>query len=368
MPKVAFDLRKPEAIGVLLLILLMIAMSGCASRKLTMAVSPYPPKQGDLVDVTIDATDADHLVRVDYTIGSTSGTVTTVPTVIAVDTCKSAASYPLTLPLSGQAVYDDGEVKNLNNPLDLTVGWNGREDNTRTFDVYVAHNGGQHGDVELDMAAKFKSRFDAYTLANYYWAEERFYTPPDSYLFANGHDLTLSFGHGRHHEYCYYHGDGVDLSQTAYGNFTPCGLSGDAEYLAFAACNVLNMDDVGQSTFWDFWFHTESTKHQHRPFTGLHQVLGFRTNFQVTAYHWGYWRTADGKAFVRQFANKMDQGWHVRDAWIDAAADELRQRKGKNMAAVLYHSEFGDDTVFDDKDDYIYPHAVATNSIITYLY
>jgi len=331
-----------------------------------MIPDPYMMKQGDMVEVRINATDTEHLVRVDYTIGGTSGTTTSVPTSVMVDLCKSVSSYPLTLSIEGQALYDDNEVVTHDMSFDLTVGDNDREDSNLTFDVYVAHNGGSYGDLEVDMADRFKNKFDAYTLQNYFWAEDYFYTTSSQY-YANGHDLTLSFGHGSHHTYCYDHSQAVDLSTTAYGNFVPCGASGDVEYLAFASCEVLKLTDLGNLTFWDYWFYTDSTKHEARPFSGLHMVLGFRTYFSVTAYWWGYWRTKDGKDFVHQFANKMDQGWNVRTAWLDAASDELKQRDGDNMAAVLYPSVYGNDTVYSNKDDYIYPNANATNSTVVYL-
>jgi hypothetical protein len=268
--------------------------------------------------------------------------------------------------IEGHAVYDDNEVVDHNMIFDLTVGDNDREDHDLTFDVYVAHNSSKHQDLEVNMASRFKNKFDAYTLQNYYWAEEYFYTT-GSHNFANGHDLTLSFGHGKHHVYCYDHWQELDLSTTAYGNFVPCGMSGDAEYLAFAACEVLKLTDINSLPFWDYWLPTASTKHEARPFSGLHMVLGFRTNFSVTAYLWGHYRTKDGRDFVHQFANKMDQGWNVRSAWLDAASDELRQKNGKNMAAALYPTVYDNDTVYSNRDDYIFPNANAMNAIVVYL-
>ena len=366
MDRVCFGARGFRMALCVILGMLTLGMTGCDDRILTVVPDPVNMKQGDVVSVRLNASDTEHLVRIEYDIGGTAGTVTTVPATVVVSTCKTLTTYPAAFPISCQAVYDDNEVIQYNYTYDLTVGDRDREDNTLTFDVYVAHNGGQHGDVEIDMAARFKDRFDAYALDNYYWAQEYFYTTSALY-FANGHDLTLSFGHGRHHVFCYDHWDEVDLSTTQYGNFVPCGHTGDAEYLAFAACEVLKLTDVGDLTFWDFWFPTNDTRYEARPFTGLHMVLGFRTNFAVTAYWWGYWRTHDGKDFVREFANKMDQGWNVRTAWLDSAADELKQKHGKNMAAVLYPIVYDNDTVYTDRDDYIFPNASSMNKIVVYL-
>jgi len=329
------------------------ADKGCRFLRVNPDVSD--PKQGDLIKVTIDAGPASDLNRVEYAIGGQQGVTTTVPRVITVDTYKGTGKYYTALDIWGKATFNDSGVLNVANKYDLTVGKLSRQDADRTYAIYVAKEPDDGlRDRMIDMANAFMDEFDALDQAQYYWSEPRFYTS-DCLGFANSVDLAISFGHGNHH--CYRAGDSggdlVDLSQTCYGSCAPRHATGDAEYLVFASCQTLSLADFGGSPFWDCWRNTSGSKLLCRPFTGLHGVLGFRTNFVVHGY-WAFGWHHDGDDLFEAFAHKLDAGASVVDSWLDAVGDELDLADDENLGTAIYLPEYESDAIGTGKDDYIY--------------
>jgi hypothetical protein len=136
------------------------------------------------------------------------------------------------------------------------------------------------------------------------------------------------------------------MNNTAFGGCAHCNNVGDLEYLVFASCKTLSMDDSDGISFWYYWFHQNSTKLDPRPFTGLHMVLGFRTTHRIAG--------DDSEEFFESFAENLDDGMHVIDAWQEAAGDELSFSDGKNRTAVFYLKEYENDTIDASGHDYIY--------------
>lgn len=71
---------------------------------------------------------------------------------------------------------------------------------------------------------------------------------------------------------------------------------GDLDWIAFDACELLARDGVFDRWGWDC-------------FAGLHYILGFDTT------------CADESKRGRYFAEKLNAGWRVRDAWIHACQE-----------------------------------------------
>jgi len=346
-------LRYPALILILVTGVLTIVGSN-GTRTVTIAPSPLPPKQGDITNVRITASEKEELSQIEYSVNGLNGTrpATDVPFDVTLNTCKSNGNYRTTLTLEAEATYNDNEVRTNEQQYDLTVGDNLREDIDLDYAVYVSKGSNKDEEVMLDIANRFRSKFNSYSESQYHWSQKRYYKD-EAIQYANSVDMAFSIGHGNHHYYLSSDGE-LDLSQTEFGNFTPCNANGDLEYLIFISCLTLSMEEVSATPFWYYWFHKESTKFTKKPFTGLHMVLGFRSTTRFNSYHWGRWRTWDGKNFVREFANKINSGWAIADAWIDAASDELKQSDGRNLAAVLYLREYENDTIFTEENDYIY--------------
>ncbi|HBD09466.1 MAG TPA: hypothetical protein DCZ69_14520 [Syntrophobacteraceae bacterium] len=241
--------------------------------------------------------------------------------------------------------YVDGATATLTRNLDLTRGLNSLENSDHKYSIYVAQGLDEdHEDDAFDMANAFMDEFDSYSRLHYYYAEPRMYTSECRY-YANGADLVISLGHGEHHLFNTGVGD-VDLSETGYGNFRYCGGHGDAEYLVFAACQVLSFDDSDGHDWRYFWRNYNSTKSDVRPFSGLHMVMGFHSNW--------YTEGRDGDHLFEEFAASLDSGDRVIDAWLEAVGDELDFDDGNNRGVVYYLNEYEDDTITSAKDDYIY--------------
>jgi len=175
---------------------------------------------------------------------------------------------------------------------------------------------------------------------------------------ADSVDLAIAIGHGEHH--LYQAGpstdDIVDFSGTAFGNCASCDRTGDLEYLVVFGCRVLSMKDAAEDyanpspshSFDWFWFNDGPTARDRRPFAGLHMVLSFRTDYRLDR--------KEGREFMRTFANHLDAGMGVIDAWQEAGA-ELDFDDNRNRTAVLYLGEYVDDKLSTTKNDYIYPNA-----------
>ena len=306
-------------------------------------------KQGDIIDVKIEVGDDYNLKRVNYRINDLAGTITSISSAIRYDTCKNTGKYFTSLSLWGEAIYRDGEIQQFNKNYDLTMGHYSREDSDRTYAFYVAEDSEGLKERNICRANAFIDNFDSYSESQYCFAEPGFYTNT-ALSYANSVDMTLSIGHGGHH--LYYAGNtGIDLSTTEFGNLSPCKSTGDLEYLAFISCQTLSIADYGGHTFWYYWLHDNETKLGARPFTGLHMVLGFRTN--VVFNHSTF--DDDGEGFLSSFARNLDDGMRVREAWLEAGDDELSFNDGNNRAAVIYLEKYENDRLaYDERNDYIY--------------
>lgn len=319
-------------------------------RWIDATLLPGSPKQGDVLSFGVTLGDQAHLQRLDYSVGGINGSLYSPPFNISVNTCKETGDYITDLMLQLVAVYDDDEVQTFSSPhYDLTVGQTVREDQDRTFAFYVAEDPDKDFENRLiSRANAFLDEFDSYDESQYHFAEPFIYTS-QSYWYANSVDLAVSIGHGAHHQF--FTGNGsVDLSGTAYGNLAPCYRTGDLEYLAMVSCQTLSMQDIGGESFWDYWFNDQNSRLEARPFTGLHQVLGFNTNVVLS---YGLIND-DGEDFLNTFAKKLDQNKRVRDAWMDAADEELSIENNKNRSAVLYLDRYENDRLSNNRNDYIF--------------
>lgn len=335
--------RGKSVLKEVVLFIFLLFLSGC--RQTLISVSPTSPKQGDRVFVTVDNKERGDVERVDLTVAGHTTSTTVVPHTVTLDTCKDTGTYMTELTATAVTTYDDGETGTITRSYDLTVGLDSIEDADNQYSVYVAHDGDDDAeDLMVDMANAFIDEFGALSLSQYLWSEARFYTN-QCISYANAADLILSFGHGNHHIY-----NSIDLSRTHYGNFAPCRQNGDAEYLAFASCQSLSMENSGGNPWDYFWGNTHATRLDRRPFSGLHMVMGFRTNFHVKKILW--W--SDGEDFLEAFAENLDSGDKVVDAWQEAVGDELDFDDGNNRGTVFYLNEYKDDVISSRKDDYIY--------------
>lgn len=330
-------------------------------RYVTISHRPEPAKQGDNVTFTLQVGDTDHLTDLVCDINGEDVSITGPPFNYTFDTCKSGGSYHTDLALAGEAVYDDGETTPYYYSLDLTLGYNDREDNDRTYSFYVATdpNDGLE-DRNVDRANAFMEEFDSLSESQYFWAEPFMYRN-GAIGFANSVDLCLSIGHGRHHRFDTGSGE-VDLSGTSFGSFTPCHRTGDLEYIGFVSCNTLSMNDNNNEPFWHYWLHEWDTHLDARPFTGLQMVLGFTTTVSIS--HW--WLDDNGEDFLRKFARYLDNGRIVRDAWLDAAGDELDLGDSNNKAGVLYLEKYRNNRISTVRNDFIYGHPEYARQWIEY--
>lgn len=320
-------------------------------RWIRMTPAPRQPKQGDIVKIRIRVGKSNQLEKVNYKIGELEGTITSVPHTVSINTCKETGKYLTSLSVWGEAIYNNGDVRTVSKVYDLTVGDISRKDSDLNYAIYVAHDDDEdREDLRIGIANAFMDEFDSYSQSQYYWSQPKLYTTECLY-YANGVDMVISFGHGSHHKYKAgkSSSDWVNLSGTAYGSCAPCYNTGDLEYLVFASCQTLSIEDYGSHSFWYYWFHNEDTKFNKRPFTGLHMVLGFRTNHRIV--HWIL--DNDSEDFFDEFAENLDDGVKVIDAWQEAAGDELSFDDGKNRTAVIYLKEYENDTISSNKHDYI---------------
>ncbi len=340
----------PKIVGhilrLMLLTSLLLVTANC--RRILIYVTPEEPQQGELVWISVDNEERDQVDHVDITFADRTGHASGVPAYFSIDTCKDAGSYLTTLDIHVVTTYVDGATGTQTLEVDLTRGHVSREDDDQNYALYITQGLDEdHREDAVDMANAFMDEFDSYSRSQYSWAEPSLYTVlSDSY--ANSADLIISIGHGSAHVFGTGAGD-VDLSETGYGNFRSCGGHGDAEYLVFAACSVLSMADSDGHAWRYFWRNSWSTRSELRPFTGLHMVMGFRTDFSTR------WR--DGDHLFEEFAANLDSDDRVIDAWQQAVGDELDFDDGDNRGAVFYLPEYVDDTIHSAKDDYIYGHS-----------
>jgi hypothetical protein len=329
-------------------------------RWVTMIPFPSSPKQGDVVVFALAVGDRGHIARVEYRINNLQDAITSVPTqpyYITYSTCKETGQYLQALVVEAKATYTDGVVRQYSALYDLTTGRESREDQDQSYAFYVSEDDDQDmEDRDIERANGFRDDFQALTESQYYYADPSIYTG-SAINYANSVDMAISIGHGSHHTF-YAGGTPVDLSTTAFGNMAACNDTGDLEYLVFVSCETLSMDNAGNTSFWSYWFHDNSTKLDKRPFTGLHMVLGFKS-----LVVFDYWLLDDdGEDFLQTLAHNFNAGMKVRDAWLDAVSEELDFDDGNNRAAVLYLEKYENDRLGSAGDDYIFGNGEYSSS------
>jgi hypothetical protein len=110
-----------------------------------------------------------------------------------------------------------------------------------------------------------------------------------------------------------------------------------------------NSDDPSQfgARFTHWWRHNAQTKSNNRPFSGLHMALGFETRLYICE---------DINGFARSFADYLDCGMYMVDAWMEAADDNLCFEDKENLSIAYYLKPYEYDRFTSNKDDYIYPN------------
>jgi len=330
----------------LTLLLALIAMlAGC--RDTRIHVSPEQPQQGDMLWIVVDNEENDEVDYVTVTYADQTKIGYGMPAYFTLDTCKDTQPYLTRLEIDAVTTYVDGATGSEDREVDLTRGAASTEDEDLDYAVYLA--GTSHDDLRddsIDMAEAFMDEFDAYSNSQYLTAEPRFFTR-QSDTYANSADLVIAWGHGNHHT-INPAGETIDLSTTGYGNFRPCGGSGDAEYMVFFSCLTLSLRDDDGNGWRYYWVNRIATQSDLRPFSGLHMALGFRSEVR-TRWIFG----TDGADLFEEFAANLDSGDRVVDAWQEAVGDELSFLFGDNRGTVMYLQVYEDDTIFSVTDDYI---------------
>lgn len=342
-----------KCILILFWVFCILFFSSCKWVKIKTTIQD--PKQGDNITFKITAGQPSNLVKIDYTIGTLSGSTTTVPKTVSINTCKSTGTYYTAINFAATATYTSGTTRNFSGYINLTVGKISREDNDRTYVLYIAdENDGTINDVRIGWANAFQDEFDSYTETQYYWANPAFFTT-HCLSYANSADMAIFLGHGSPHEYRAgpNNSDWVDFTGTEFGNFVPCYNTGDCEYLVSGSCQLLSLNNIGSNTFRHFWRHYNSTKLNTRPFSGLQMICGFRTNHHYT-YWWFFGWHSSSTDFFEEFAERLDNGHRVREAWLDASGDELDFDDGNNRTAVFYVRPYEHKVLASNRDDYIY--------------
>lgn len=332
-------------------------------------VDPDPVKQGDRAHIRIEAGGIPGPSELRYRINGVDGSTTQWVHEEDVETCRYHAWVHNWASLSvwtearfGNRVITDGP-----RVYDLTHCSDAREDSDRGFGVYVAHDADQDNENNfLHFATGFLESFDSYTQSQYFWSEPHFFLASSPWV-ADSVDLAFAVGHGQPHLYQAgsSNQDIVDFSKAAYGGCASCGPTGDLEYLVVMGCDVLSMNDAGEDyrnpspiqPYWWFWLNAPATARERRPFAGLHMVLSFRTGYLLDR--------VEGREFTSTFADRLDAGMTVIDAWQGAAVG-LDFSDGANRTAVLYLGEYEGDTIRSSRDDYLYPNPKYADVWIDY--
>jgi hypothetical protein len=97
-------------------------------------------------------------------------------------------------------------------------------------------------------------------------------------------------------------------------------------------------------------------------------VLGFRTGLTIGFTDFPPFGHVDNDAadFVETFAENLDDGMKVINAWQEAAMDELDMSWGVNKSAVLYLDVYKNDTILSNRSDYIYMNPFYGTKSINY--
>jgi hypothetical protein len=330
--------------------------------KCELIVTPDNAKQGDNISIAMSASGP--IDSVVYSFGPLTGKVSALPATVNLNTCKISGVYYTELDLSAK-FYVLGFYKKITEHLYLTIGVNSREDIDKDYVLYVGYinDNGRKNDILAGMANAFQDEFDAYKQTQYLYAQPRFFTR-DAISFVNSADMAIFLGEGD--ERCLLAGpdednDWVGSLEMEYGNFTPCGQEGDCEILVSGSCRLLAFDSDGSLPI-SYWMHGESTKLEKRAFSGLHMICGFRTDHKISSWWWGR-RKNSSEDFFKSFAKRLDDGSSVKDAWLDAAGDNLDFDDGYNRTAVFYLWVYEDHNVYTDWDDYIYGNSIYNDGL-----
>jgi len=167
---------------------------------------------------------------------------------------------------------------------------------------------------------EFKDEFEStWPCDHHYYGQHRF-MHEDHLEFVDSADLAYVAGHGNISFIRMSSGEDCDLTECAWGSWSSNSRRGDLEYIAFDSCRVLALRG-------DCWGRWMCTPNQRRPFAGLHVACGFRNEHQ------------DSPVFSlgEEFAEKLEDGYSVRWAWLEAADNEDKWVwEHHNMGCVLY--------------------------------
>lgn len=337
-------------------VVLLSMSTGC--RHISIGYEPAFPKQGDIIKFNVTVGDPGDMENAKVWVDNEEIPVSSGSMSFSRSTCKyNTSSYYTSLQIKGEVRYDDGEVKTTGpETISLTTGWGDRENGSRTYGIYVAHDDDDLiEDSFIDGANEIIDTFDAYSLSKYEWSHPYHFNDPGA------PDLMIAMGHGNHHLYAYGPGDNdsVDLSTVALGNFAFCNQYADVDYLVlFFSCLALSMDDYdngsGVHPFYWYWLNTQDNRLNKRPFMGLHQALGFRTLTKITFSCFGSC-SDDTDDFFETFSDYLDGASAVRSAWFWSIEEELDMDDDHNRGAVLFNDHYEHDTIYTaEKDDYIH--------------
>ncbi len=342
--------------------LCLLTATGC--KWIQLRPDPTNPKQGDALNVRIAVGQPSEISSIKYKINATQGTTTIAPYTVPVDICKAPGKYDTELSLWGEATYQDGTIKTFSQVSDLTVVDPARHNDIFTYAFYLSNSGDDWMNVGKYGADAFIDSFSSSSDHRYFWSEPFVFSSACGDC-ASNFDLVIAWGHGSPHTF-YSGPNAVDLSTTSYGGCAFCNNTGDTKYVAFASCSILSLDDYNSQPFWNYWFHTSSTKTDSRPFQGLHMMMGFRTLMVIDTWSFLWWSGNNADDFFGDFADRLDDGWAVKDAWLYSAKDDLSFDDGNNRAAVAYLGVYEQDTVSTVKSDYIFGNGNYSIQIVEY--
>jgi hypothetical protein len=338
-------------------------------RFITFSVGPAYIKQGDLAQINVNVGDSGEIAQFKYNINSNETTLTFAPSLLTFNTCKDTGTYYTSLSVGMEGTYRDGEtIIPRSQVYGLTAGMTPRENSNSTYAVYLSPDDsttswGYDSVTGRYVVDAFIDEFDSYTKTQDDWADFSYFFN-DAKNHVNGVDMAIFIGHGMPHG-IWIGNLGVSVQGMEFGAFAPCGDTGDLEYLVLLSCDVLSIDDPD---FGKFWFHRENTKFNKLPFTGLHMVLSFRTGLTIGFTDFPPFGHVDNDAadFVETFAENLDDGMKVINAWQEAAMDELDMSWGVNKSAVLYLNVYKNDTILSNRHDYIYMNPFYGTKSINY--
>jgi hypothetical protein len=161
----------------------------------------------------------------------------------------------------------------------------------------------------------------------YYWANAyEFTTHQNSY--ADAMDIAYYSGHGNN----WYMGMGPGSVSPQYVSIPYAGAWGDnqMEFIIFQSCQVIP-SPLDVSNWWGNWVGSG------RPFQGLHQAIGYRTN------------SYSGNGISNNYGNRVRAGQGMWQAWFAAVNDERAWWKGADYpgyASVVLYPGLDNDTKY----------------------